>query len=246
MRFKNSNEVDLFIKKHKNNYIGSGAEGECYLDIRTNLVYKIFNSYFYKEDSCISPLDVLKFSNITNNTFIWPIDYISLDNNVIGYITIYKDAISLYKINPLKINLNNFTTTISKVYEDVKILSNNNIALNDIRYNMLYSNNNIYIIDTLNYYYSYDYKSSYLNNLSRIDDSIKAFLIDGYFDDYILSDNELNDMYNDKYSSGLEFITLLKDKLTNSLDKKINSLSDAKKLIRRCEGKRNYVRGYNK
>lgn len=247
MEFKSRSEVDLFIKSKRFKYIDGGAEGECFLDTYSNTVYKIFHSYFYDEKCFINEDRILKYSNIINNTFIWPNDVILCEGKVIGYTSIYKKAYNLHKINPLMVNLDKYSDAISLVYSDVYKVSSNNILLNDIRYNILYYNSNIYIIDTLDYInvleeYSFPFKNLYRENCMMIDRSLILFLVDGFFDDFVKQDSNLMSLYSDRYSDAISFISLFRKRVSEYVGHDVKYLKEASSLVCRDMDSKGYVR----
>ncbi|UKI26664.1 MAG: hypothetical protein L6V91_07900 [Bacilli bacterium] len=58
---------------------------------------------------------------------------------------------NLYNINPLLINLDKLEGAIKKTYDDIMILTDNDIVMYDVAYNILYGNGKIKVIDTLEY-----------------------------------------------------------------------------------------------
>lgn len=237
MEFTSNIELDKYLKKL--NYIGEGSQGVCFID--NNIVIKIFHDYFDNETTTYQKEDILKFSNIKNNTFLWPIEVISLNNKVIGYTTEYKNAKNLYEINPLTINLNALDRALQRVEKDLIIITDNEVCLYDVLYNILYKDNKIYIIDTLDYSYR---KVEYQENRYIVDLAIKLFLVDNYFDYFVKNNKLLMDMYLDKCVSGREFLIKFRKCLEEYLEKDINKLSQAKRLVRsnaNCKYYRNIV-----
>lgn len=229
MEFKNTCELqDIIIKMR---YIGMGSQATCYLDVKNQIVYKIFHSYL--EDvfpNQYSIYDIMRFSDIKNKTFIWPTDVILVDKKIEGYILPYKKANNLCFTDPLAIDLNQFEIGIYKALKDIKLLTENNVAIDDIMYNILYSNSNFYVIDTIGYSKE---KVSYKNNVKGFDYELKHFLTDGFFDDFIKVNRLLLEQYKDNEASALMFLKTLKEQLSQYLDKKIITLGDAKKLVKK-------------
>lgn len=229
MEYKNRYELQASIIKMK--YIGMGSQATCYLDEEKQIVYKIFHPYL--EDifpNQYSTYDIMKFSEIKNNTFIWPNDVILVNNKIEGYILPYKNAKNLCYIDPLTIDLNEFEMGIYKALGDIKLLTEKNIAINDIVYNIMYSNANFYVIDTIEYE---NRKVSYNHNVEGFDYELKHFLTDGYFDDFIKVNRMLLEQYKDSKASALMFLKELKKQLSEYLDEPIIMLGDAKKLVKK-------------
>lgn len=228
MEFRDKNLFNTYLSSLV--YLGEGSQGVCYLDKNTNQVIKIFHSYFLKEESLYNEEDILKFSHVINNTILWPIDVIKINNKVIGYTTLYKNMNNLYKVNPLLVNLDLLSNAIYRVSKDIKDISDMGIRLYDVFYNILYKKGKIYIIDTLEYSF---YNGNYQVNMKQIDNEIKLFLVDNYFDDFIFNDSLLTKLYLDDYTSSIEFITFFKEQLNKYLGKDITRLNDASILVRK-------------
>jgi len=229
MEFKNKQELQESIIKMR--YIGMGSQATCYLDVNNQLVYKIF--HFYLEEKFANKYsyeDIMRFSNIKNQTFIWPNDVILVNNKIEGYTLPYKNAKNLCYIDPLTINLRQFENGIYKALEDIKLLTDNNVSINDIVYNIMYSNANFYVIDTIEYE---NRKVSYNHNVEGFDYELKHFLVDGYFDDFIKENRMLLEQYKDSKASALVFLKELKKQLSEYLDEPIIMLGDAKKLVKK-------------
>ena len=175
---------------------------------------------------------MLRFSNIKNKTFIWAKDVIIVNNEIVGYISNYVNAKSLYKINPLLINLNKFSNSISKAKKDIEIISNNGIKTFDVMYNILYGKNGFSIIDYDEYCYSnFDSKKLYNINCDNFNLEIMYFLIDNYFDEFISNYKDLKEMYK---KSGVDincFIDLFIKYLKEETGKEIVRLNDAKQCL---------------
>ena len=132
-------------------FLGVGSQGACYYDPKTNQVLKVFHIFFDDDYDDIISEDLTQFSNITNSTFIWPIETIEYNNFVIGYTMKFVKSKSLYETNPLYVNLNSLAKSINKSYKDIELLTNNDIMIYDIMYNILYSKGKINVIDTMEY-----------------------------------------------------------------------------------------------
>ena len=86
-------------------FLGIGSQGACYYDPKTNQVLKVFHIFFDNDYDDVISEDLTQFSNITNSTFIWPIETIEYKSFVIGYTMKFVKSKSLYEINPLYVNL---------------------------------------------------------------------------------------------------------------------------------------------
>ena len=233
MEFKNKKVMQIILNNLS--IIGQGSQGICYYN-KKDEVYKIFHQAFEDDDFInYTKNELLRFSNVKNKTFLWAKDVIVLENEIIGYITDYVKAKSLFKIDPLKINLNKFMNDISEVEKDIKIISNNGIKTYDLMYNTLYGNS-FYMTDFDEFSYS-DLDSKILEDMNKRNFyyELYYFLIDGYFDEFIKQYKILNKMYEEKKDNILTFIELLRKYLSEYIGSNINSLNEAKKCLNKVK-----------
>ena len=167
MEFYSRDEVifQLILSKE----IGSGSQGTCYLNAITNDVYKIFNQFFYlniDEDEKVIYIkdEIMRYSHLINDTFIFPKDVITLNEEVIGYVTNYVKAIPLNQTDPLKVDLNLLVKNIELAHRDIKYLSDHNVSTFDMFYNILYGNK-FYVTDTDEFGYTY-YEKTTINGIT--------------------------------------------------------------------------------
>lgn len=229
IEFKNKQEFESYIKKLP--CIGIGSQGIVYLDIKNNIVYKIFHSYL--EEGLINEYsydEIMKFSQIKNKTFIWPNNVIKINDLIVGYTIDYKKANNLYRQDPLMVNLNQFENGVAKAQKDIKLLTKNNVAIYDIMYNILYTTANFYVIDTIEYGQQ---QTTYNENSKGFNIELKQFLVNGYFDNFIKQNRLLLELYKDSNIDVLLFLKQFRKELSEYLDKPIITLKDAKKLVRR-------------
>lgn len=237
MEFQNKEIMKIILNNLKS--IGQGAQGICYHNEKTNEVYKIFHQALANknDDDFINYTkeELLRFSNIKNKTFMWAKDTINVEDEIVGYITNYIKAKSLYEINPLKINLNKFSSCINLARKDIKIISDSGVKTYDLMYNILYGNR-FYVTDFDEFNYS-DLDSKVLEetNKRNFDYELYYFLIEGYFDEFIKQHKILNKMYEEKQEDILIFIELLKKYLSEYIGKEVNSLNEAKKCLNKVK-----------
>lgn len=86
MQFNSLGEVEQFLQTLTP--IGtSSVQGKCYLNKDTNKVYKLFNDYEDEDFNDFSAEQLLQFSDLTTETFIFPEAVLMLKDRVIGYIS---------------------------------------------------------------------------------------------------------------------------------------------------------------
>ena len=229
--FNNKNNFDLYLKRLF--FLGMGSQGICYLDKKNKIVYKIFHEYFDDEDEGYTADDILKFSGIRNNTFIWPSDVVYANGRIIGYTMPYVSSVNLCDTDLLSTNLNLLEKAIDKSYCDIEILTKNNVCLYDVMYNILYSNGKINVIDSMEYNFG---NASLKENMAAFDAEIRYFLVDNYFDEFVNNDILLREMYHDKKNvTSLEFLRMFRNKLSEYIGTDIDKLEKAKKLVMKLD-----------
>lgn len=229
--FNNKNNFDLYLKRLF--FLGMGSQGMCYLDKKNKIVYKIFHGYFDDEDEGYTVDDILKFSGIRNNTFIWPSDVVYANGRIIGYTMPYVSSVNLCNTDLLSTNLNLLEKAIDKSYCDIEILTKNNVCLYDVMYNILYSNGKINVIDSMEYNFG---NASLKENMAAFDAEIRYFLVDNYFDEFVNNDILLREMYHDKKNvTSLEFLRMFRNKLSEYIGTDIDKLEKAKKLVMKLD-----------
>lgn len=229
--FNNKNNFDLYLKRLF--FLGMGSQGICYLDKKNKIVYKIFHGYFDDEDEGYTADDILKFSGIRNNTFIWPSDVVYANGRIIGYTMPYVSSVNLCDTDLLSTNLNLLEKAIDKSYCDIEILTKYNVCLYDVMYNILYSNGKINVIDSIEYNFG---NASLKENMAAFDAEIKYFLVDNYFDEFVNNDILLREMYHDKKNvTSLEFLRMFRNKLSEYIGTDIDKLEKAKKLVMKLD-----------
>lgn len=229
--FNNKNNFDLYLKRLF--FLGMGSQGICYLDKKNKIVYKIFHGYFDDEDEGYTADDILKFSGIRNNTFIWPNDVVYANGRIIGYTMPYVSSVNLCNTDLLSTNLNLLEKAIDKSYCDIEILTKNNVCLYDVMYNILYSNGKINVIDSMEYNFG---NASLKENMAAFDAEIRYFLVDNYFDEFVNNDILLREMYHDKKNvTSLEFLRMFRNKLSEYISTDIDKLEKAKKLVMKLD-----------
>ena len=226
MKFRSKEELDSFLRTLE--YIGKGCQGLCFLDRKTNQVYKIFRKD-YLEDVCrISNADdIMEFSHISNDTFIWPNGVILVDDMVVGYTHSYVNAKNLCDFNdPFGVNLDNLSYAVYKANEDIKLLTDNGVKIYDLMYNLMYDGKRIKVIDTADFWKGVP---TYLENVEYFNDEIKMFLVDCYFNNIVLNDERLYKLYKSN-TSALIFLREFRAYLEKIKKQEIKYLSDARDL----------------
>lgn len=244
MIFKSVKELNHHIKTNCV-AISFGSKGTTYYDKTSNRVIKIFDmalnyddyEYFEYKD-----IDFLRFKGVKNSTYLFPIEIIFLNDRAVGYSSELAKGSSLYRIDPLSVNLDSIKSAFIKTLLDVKAISNNGILTDDLPYNTLFypKGSKLFIIDTDDYSFSdMDSSSLYASNNAQVGNSLKMFLVDGYFDGVVRNNKYLYDLYKDG-----DFLTFLREYrkvLSEMSSKKVVTLGDASDYIDK-ENRGSYIR----
>ena len=222
MNFINREHFDMFLKNLK--FLGVGSQGVCYLDEKHKVVYKVFHTYFDKEKSDYRIQEILRFSNIVNDTFIWPSDVINVSGEIVGYTMPYVRAKSLYENDPLLVDLNALERASVKCTEDIELVTNKGVTIYDIIDTMEYGNGRVILS----------------KNMKTFDYEVKLFLVDNYFNEFVNENKMLREMYLSD-TSALEFLKLFRSKLSEYVGQDVDKLGKAKSLVKR-NSKPKYIR----
>lgn len=228
---------ELIKKLEHYRYLAGGSQGECYLDSREKIIYKIFHEFF-QYSSNLSEQEIMQFSQIKNKTFIWPKELITTNNHLIGYTTLYKKASNLCNMSPLKINLDTLEKAIEIAGKDIEKITKQDVRIYDLMYNTLYDGKYLYIIDTIEYAHR---KTNLWENRYPFDRELMYFLVEGYFNDFIENNHLLNNLYQDTKTSSIDFLKVFRMKLSEYIGHEIKTLEEAKKLVTPVQSKK-YIR----
>lgn len=220
--------------------IGEGSTGQVYCVQKFNNVLKIYFSYLPVKSS----EEILKFSDVQNDTFIWPSDVLTVDKVNKGYFSKYVKGRNLSAINPLIVNLEDLKNAVASSQKDVKLLSDNGIQVYDVMYNIMYNKDGLFVIDTDDFIKSSkDSKSLQEINSYFFNVGIREFLIDNYFDEFVKENKFLKEMYQEKNIDIIEFMTYFKRYLEEHVGSEIQTLGQASMCLNRKLHEPNYLRG---
>lgn len=166
-----------------------------------------------------------------------------LNDKIVGYTSKFVSGKNLQYINPLTININNLMQSIKQVKEDTKLISENKIKSYDVIYNIMYDYKNIEVIDTDEYNYSMlPVKDLIAKNNYSFNIGIKQFLIDNYFDEFVASNKELNDMYNSDDADILELLRTFRQCISEQAGYEISNLNKASSCLNKTKHEPKFIR----
>ena len=249
MVFNKRNDFDMFLKKEYIREIGSGSQGICYYNFKTKDVYKIFYQYFDDDEDFYieyTSEEFMRFSNIINDTYVFANDVIIVEDKIVGYVTNYVMGKLLSSINPLYVNLDKLSLCTNKVFDDNEKLALNGVRTHDVLYNIMYGRNGFKIIDFAEYSFSNaSYDEIKRSNDRNFNEGVMKFLVDGYFDEFVLSNEVLKNMYLDNDTNVNEFIVIFKKILSEYMSCNVDKLCNAKKCLNKKLINKDYERSFN-
>ena len=173
--FKNGNEYEDYLSDACVKKIGSGREGIAYLTKDNDVVKRIIGDCFlddcdnkdiYKKDR-----KIIMAQDYDVNTYLFPKQLLMIDDLIVGYVTDYfpNNIIkcrSPYNGDIKDIDADRLLAAYYEMVEDTKKISEDNVLVYDLTCNLLFNNEKLAAIDTLNYYVSD--KSTLKENLETL------------------------------------------------------------------------------
>lgn len=151
--FKCEWEVKLFIQSHSLRLIGSGSEGSCYVG-RDKKIYKYLD--FDTKSSYIID-EIITEDEIKLPSFAFPDELYVVKDRLRGYRTerVPKDLFSSDRIFDLENIVDIDFAAVAKAYkdmlEDIKLLSEENVLIYDLPFNLMFDGTKFTAIDTCGY-----------------------------------------------------------------------------------------------
>lgn len=247
IRFSSVSEVEKFLISLE--LMGMGSQGTVYKSKNGKYAYKIFHDFEEEDFNDWTQEEILKFSDVKNDTYIFPIDTIMLKDTAIGYITEAIVGKDLCNVNPFMVDLNFLVYAIEKALFDVQKISEGHVWTYDVMYNIMLGKN-IYVVDSLEYsrLWAIPSKEIYEHNIYTYNMGFMYFLVDDYFDDVVNSNKILREMYMTKGKgiSIIEFIETFKKYLSELVGREVTCLDMARKYVnKRRKGMPEYIRSVN-
>ena len=192
--FNNSDEFQSFIKSLKIKDIGRGSEGNAFLT-KDKKVIKAFGKKDLKTEEAKENIIMVQDYDISS--YYFPFKLLIVNGLIAGYISDYFEN-NILKFNaPYNGRINDIDTdrlleAYYKIKEDTKILSKDNILIEDLTFNLLFNNKKLGAIDTFGYYK--DSNSTLKGNLETLDNALLLEL--HYHDIKYIPDYEKSIEYN--------------------------------------------------
>lgn len=201
---------DLINYLSKDNIIGEGKEVNVYN--YNDKVIKIFHKERKSQIERISDEGLKKLSSLNLKYFNRPIDIIYDGNNIVGY--------TEQKLIEEELNLDNID--FEGIKNDVITLSNSGFTIQDLYYNSIFSNNDLYFTDLTSYKYintNEPFLKNFIlkNNIKEINifliglihfDAFKTKGTNEYTKIYLANEYRLNNVKDDFYGDTIEKINI--------------------------------------
>lgn len=139
--------------------LGYGTEGNCYLSAQDNNVYKIFHPNYEQNAGVIYDITkIITSKDLEINSFIFPDELYAVKKRMVG-LKQKHIAPNLFNIeniseNPDSISQIDFNKLLNAYYimlKDIEKLSAEKIQIYDLPYNLMFTGEKLFGIDTLGY-----------------------------------------------------------------------------------------------
>ena len=177
IEFKNITEYKKYLRTQHLTYLGEGSEAKCYLSNVDDLVYKNLLENTYARNS-YSADEVITKKQVNLPSFACPIDLHTYQNTVWGYTSefIFPDQFSekstVSRTKFLKINFNRLRKALELLKKDTEKISKENILIDDLPFNLIFTGTRLIAIDTLSYLRMTE--NTLKDNLNSIDYAITS------------------------------------------------------------------------
>lgn len=204
--------------------IGIGTTAICFL-MPNGKVLKLYrNTYLKRELFYYNDMKQhLNFLNsISNDSYIGPEELLMKNDEVIGYIYTYINALELKRLRN-NIKLNDIVKGYEKLYSDTISISNNKFRLKDLHQKNILFNGNYYVIDLdKGKLDERDSNEVFDSNIADINNVIINAIFDLKFFEYLaFYDDDLDELlYSSLYESHEDFYELLERLFFNDITKR--------------------------
>lgn len=204
--------------------IGIGTTAICFLMPNGKVLKLYMNTYLKRELFYYHDMRKhLEFLNsISNDSYIGPEELLMKNNEVIGYIYTYINALELKRLRN-NIKLNDVVKGYEKLYNDTLKISNNKFRLKDLHQKNILFNGNYYIIDLdKGFLDDRDNNEIFNSNIIDINNIILNAIFDlKFFEHLSFYDDDLDELlYSSLYENHEDFYELLQRLFDNNLTKK--------------------------
>ena len=243
MKFASKREFNSYLDNLR--IIGCGENGASYLDNEHNIVLKVYHDYEIDDKMShiysgyehnlsylfdgeaeeeikprVTKEDILKFSAIENDTFIWPKDIIEVNGEIAGYYYPYIIGVNLSSITTHDFQFKKLIEAITSSIDDIKRITASKVRITKLENNILYQNklNKLKVVGTSNY--KFDQEVTLEENLAVFEKELKTVLVTKRA--YHINDNALlkilYDIYDNKQKSVKDFIEIMQKELERVLE----------------------------
>lgn len=158
LEFATKEEFKLYLKKNIVKQIGAGAEGICYL-LKDGSALKVYGCPESDYEPCsysiidyMNPEDIIMSDEVEIENFLFPEKLVFVNGKVRAYKTKYipNDTFGLY-LYPENVDFEKLVSAYYDFLNQVIAISKKNIVFYDLAYNLIFNNEKLYAIDTIEY-----------------------------------------------------------------------------------------------
>lgn len=223
-------DVDL-LKKLQN---GSGKNGSCYI-VDDDILYKKLDL-----NLCNSNFDLLTGKD--NDTFVFPVQSLVVDNIVKAYIMRRIYSRNLRELS-LDVSVDRFIKSLDKVASDTKLISDDNILIFDLNYgNVLFDGEKINVVDCDFYTRGFDSSDVFVENSNMFCNMFHNYVafFDNEEDIYFsfVEDHKLDEfvnylIYEGDFDCLKKYLSKLKKIVSNYVGVEVDNLKEINSVIKR-------------
>lgn len=147
--FKSHSEFLKFAKPQLVKYLASGSEGDVFLT-KSGDIIKVMTFYYEQRYLCDCQ-DAIFSNELQLDSFIFPDELYVVDGLIVGYREKYFENDLFHTDLDMNYSIENLIKAREKFIEDTKVLTEHGYQLFDLARNILFDNNKLVAIDTLDY-----------------------------------------------------------------------------------------------
>ena len=149
IEFKDLDEYKFFLSSQIKKELGHGSEGIAYLTHDNRVIKELINC---KWANMYNVNEIITTRDYSLSSYIFPDELHVIDNMLVGYISKYIQNNIFNNIKTAKFkNYGNLLKAYNKLINDTEVLTSDNITINEVVCNLLFDENNLYLIDTCGY-----------------------------------------------------------------------------------------------
>ncbi len=147
--FESKDELKIYFKKNAIKKIGEASEGKVYLTRDNEIIKGMWGSFVPKHYKDYP--DIIMADDVKLDSFIFPKELFLYKGIIIGYRQDYFKG-NIFKFDSLdRVNLDKLVKARERFIEDTKVITDSGYHLFELPRNLLFNNERLVAIDTLDY-----------------------------------------------------------------------------------------------